>query len=158
MQEQWGTDLEVVIRVLQTAMAPAFLLAALASLLNVLTTRLARVIDRSRELQRNFIVATSAEQDGLRQELRLISRRKKLCRASIMLAVLGAIVICFIVALLFLMGLSSFSMATLVIWMFALAMALVAASLAALLWETGLAAHEVGVPPELITDDLTSSE
>ena len=51
MSGQLGIDMQTVISVLQTALTPAFLLVALGSLLNVLTGRLSRIVDRSRELQ-----------------------------------------------------------------------------------------------------------
>ena len=52
MDGKFGPDLASVISVLQTALTPAFLLVAVGSLLNVLTGRLARIVDRSRDLQR----------------------------------------------------------------------------------------------------------
>jgi hypothetical protein len=41
-----GTDLDTIIRVIQTALTPIFLLTAVASLLGVFTTRLARISDQ----------------------------------------------------------------------------------------------------------------
>jgi hypothetical protein len=152
LQEQWGGDLEVVVRVLQTALTPAFLLAAVASLLNVLTTRLARAVDRSRELQRSLGESAGKERQAIRDELAIIGKRKRLSRISILFSVTGAVVICIMVALLFLMGISAFSMAELIVSMFTLAMGLIAFALIALLWETTLAAHEVDIP-DLAADD-----
>ena len=51
MHPEFGPNLTVVISVLQTALTPAFLLVAVGSLLNVLTGRLSRIVDRSRDLQ-----------------------------------------------------------------------------------------------------------
>jgi hypothetical protein len=152
LQEQWGGDLEVVVRVLQTALTPAFLLAAVASLLNVLTTRLARAVDRSRELQRSLGESTGKERQAIRSELVIIGKRKQLVRLSIQLSVTGAVVVCAMVAMLFFMGISPFSMAELIVSMFIVAMGLIAFALIALLWETTLAAHEVDMPA-LAADD-----
>lgn len=143
MQEQWGSDLEIVIRVLQTAIAPAFLLAAIASLLNVLTTRLARTVDRSRELQKHLADPTLANRQEMHAELRVVGKRKRIAHIAIMLSIAASVTICVMAGLLFLMGLTSFSAATLIISMFTVAMGLLACSLCALLWETGLAVHEV---------------
>lgn len=145
MQEQWGSDLETVIRVLQTAMAPAFLLAAVASLLGVLTNRLARAVDRSRDLQGRYRAAAAAERIAIRAELELLVRRKRLVRRSILLNVSGAVTICVMAGLLFLMGLTEFSQAELIIGLFALAMGLIALGLGALLRETTIAADESDV-------------
>jgi MFS family permease len=142
VQEQWGSDLEAVIRVMQIAIAPAFLLAAVASLLNVLTGRLARVVDRSREVNRLLRTEDCDYVRSLRPELAILSRRKRLIRASMLANVAAAIIICLMSGLLFVMGLTSYSQASLIIGMFAVAMVMVALSLIALLGETGLAGTE----------------
>jgi ABC-type transporter Mla maintaining outer membrane lipid asymmetry permease subunit MlaE len=154
MQEQWGQDLEIVVKVLQISLAPAFLLAAIASLLNVYTTRLARIVDRSRELQKLLPDTVNEARTKTLSELRMVAKRKKLVRASLLLSILAAVVICLMVGLLFLMGLTSFSRAEIVIGMFAVAMALIAASLVGLLAETGLASHDIDVA----IDDLAGSD
>ncbi len=143
MQEQWGAELEVVIRVLQIALAPAFLLAAISGLLNVVTGRLARVVDRTREVQDALVSAEPERRATLTAELSTLSRRRTLVRRSMQLSVAAGMVICLMVALLFVMGLAQFSMASIIIAMFSVAMGLIAASLGALLMETGLAGQEV---------------
>jgi hypothetical protein len=157
MQEQWGTDLEIVIKVLQISLAPAFLLAAVASLLNVLTSRFARTVDRSRELQKLFPSLEYTDRIKTLIELRAIAKRKKLVRISILFSILAAVVICLMVVLLFLMGLTSFSKAEIVIGMFAVSMVLIACSLCALLIETGFASHEVDVPLAQLEQMLDSA-
>lgn len=147
MQAQWGADLETVIGVLQVSLAPAFLLAAIASLLNVYTTRLGRIVDRARELRDKL--ATSGDQEfyaPIRAELQQIRRRKKLIRLSLLMTIGAAVVICLMVGILFIMGLTSFSRADVVIAMFAIAMGLIAVSLCALLAETGIATYEIDAP------------
>jgi hypothetical protein len=142
MQEQWGSDLETVISVLQVSLAPAFLLAAIASLLNVYTGRLSRIVDRGRQLRRDLGDAALDARAPILAEMRQIRRRKKLVRLSLLLTIGAAVVVCLMVGILFIMGLTSFSRAEIVIAMFALSMALLAISLAALLAETGIASHE----------------
>lgn len=157
MQEQWGSDLEIVVKVLQISLAPAFLLAAIASLVNVYTTRLARIVDRSRELQKALPGSAGEARQNFVSELRMVAKRKKLVRASLLLSILAAVVICLMVGLLFLMGLTSFSRAEIVIAMFAVAMVLVAGSLGGLLAETGLASHDIDVRLEEFAEaDLPS--
>ncbi|MFN5631025.1 MAG: DUF2721 domain-containing protein [Sphingomonadales bacterium] len=142
MQEQWGSDLETVISVLQVSLAPAFLLAAIASLLNVYTGRLSRIVDRGRQLRRDLGDADLDARAPILAEMHQIRRRKKLVRLSLLLTIGAAVVVCLMVGILFIMGLTSFSRAEIVIAMFALSMALLAISLAALLAETGIASHE----------------
>jgi len=146
MRPQWGSELETVIGVLQISLAPAFLLAAIASLLNVYTTRLGRIVDRARELQRNLAAAANVEsRRPIREELRQIARRKKLVRLSLLMTIGAAVVICLMVGVLFIMGLTSFSRADIVIAMFAVSMALLAVSLCALLAETGIASIDADI-------------
>lgn len=145
MQEQWGSDLEMVIRVLQTAMAPAFLLAAVASILGVLTNRLARAVDRSRDLQGRYRGAAAAERLFIRAELELLVRRKRLVRWAMIFNVSGAVTICIMAGLLFVMGLTSYSQAEVIIGLFAVSMGLIALGLGTLLRETTIAVDESDV-------------
>ncbi|MDX2210957.1 MAG: DUF2721 domain-containing protein [Sphingopyxis sp.] len=140
MQGQWGAELELVVAVMQAALAPAFLLTAVAGLLNVMTARLARAVDRARELQRSYRDADDRERRWLGAEFDLIIRRKKLIRLAMLLCVGGAVLICLLIALLFIMGLSRLSLAWLIKSLFAGAMGLIAAALMMLLRETRLAA------------------
>ncbi|HMU21763.1 MAG TPA: DUF2721 domain-containing protein, partial [Sphingorhabdus sp.] len=68
---QWGVELESVIRVVQTALTPAFLLVAVGSLLNVLTGRLSRIVDRSRRLEEKHAQVSGKDLVNLVLELRL---------------------------------------------------------------------------------------
>ena len=151
IQGQWGAELELVVTVMQAALAPAFLLTAVAGLLNVMTARLARAVDRARELQRAYRDANDRERGWLNEEFDLITRRKKLIRFAMLLCVGGAVLICLLIALLFIMGLSRLTLAWLIKSLFAGAMGLIAAALTMLLRETRLAAS-VGeltiAPPE----------
>lgn len=140
VQGQWGAELELVVAVMQAALAPAFLLTAVAGLLNVMTARLARAVDRARELQRSYRNADDRERSWLAEEFDLIIRRKKLIRLAMLLCVGGAVLICLLIALLFIMGLSRLTLAWLIKSLFAGAMGLIAAALAMLLRETRLAA------------------
>ena len=46
-----STDITSIAHVIQLAVAPVFLLSGIAALLNVLNTRLSRIVDRARQLQ-----------------------------------------------------------------------------------------------------------
>ena len=51
--------------VIQLAVAPVFLLAGIAGMLNVLSVRLGRVVDRARVVNQTMKVGTSAVCDAL---------------------------------------------------------------------------------------------
>ncbi|MCB1953362.1 MAG: DUF2721 domain-containing protein, partial [Rhodocyclaceae bacterium] len=61
---------------IQLAVAPVFLLTALATLINAMSGRLARVVDRRRVVRRRLQEQAAPEQkDSLERELGLLSRR-----------------------------------------------------------------------------------
>lgn len=156
MQEQWGPDLPAVISVVQTALTPAFLLVAVGSLLNVLTGRLSRVIDRSRDLQSQHAENAGDALVRVVTEQRILSQRMKVIGRSILLAVLSAVVVCIMIGLLFLMGLTRFSEPLLIVAAFILSLALLAWSLAAFVREIALATDAIRVPEEYLTLPETS--
>jgi predicted neutral ceramidase superfamily lipid hydrolase len=156
MQEQWGPDLPAVVNVIQTALTPAFLLVALGSLLNVLTGRLSRVIDRSRDLQIHHSEYQGEALVRVVTEQRILAQRIKVIGRSILLAVLSAVVVCIMIGLLFLMGLTRFSEPLLIVAAFILSLALLAWSLAAFIREIALATDAIKVPEEYLMLPETS--
>ncbi|MEH6758986.1 MAG: DUF2721 domain-containing protein [Parasphingorhabdus sp.] len=92
--------------VLQTAMAPAFLLVGLGAMLNLFAGRLARIIDRSRVLQDRFADTEGREHELIVTELLDLQLRMKTVNSAIYLSVMGAIVVCILIGLLFAMGFS----------------------------------------------------
>lgn len=94
-----------IVTVLQTAMAPAFLLVGLGAMLALFAGRLARIIDRSRALQDLFAKTEGKEHDLIVNELHDLQKRIKLVNSAIYLSVISAIVVCVLIGLLFTMGL-----------------------------------------------------
>ncbi len=83
---------------IQLSVAPVFLLAGIGGILNVLTSRLSRAVDRVR------LLSTSpdlCELNASRQELSIQLRRTRLIHWSIILCTICALAICMVVALLF---------------------------------------------------------
>lgn len=150
MIAKFGPDLDVVISVLQTALTPAFLLVAVGSLLNVLTGRLARIVDRSRDLQRQYAQTEGPAHDRIVRELRIIEKRMRVVGSSILFAVLSAIAVCIMIGVLFLMGLSDVSAAGVAIGVFMLALVLLAACLLQFVREIRLATYAIYVPEEYL--------
>ena len=97
-----------IVTVLQTSMAPAFLLVAVGGMLNIFTGRLARVIDRSRVMQKRYVETEGAEHILCVNELRDLQLRIKYVNSAIYFSVVSAIVVCILIGLLFAMGLTSF--------------------------------------------------
>jgi len=96
-----------IVTVLQTAMAPAFLLVALGGMLNIFTGRLERIIDRSRVMQDRYLETEGEAHILCVNELRDLQLRIKYVNSAIYFSVVSAIVVCILIGLLFVMGLIS---------------------------------------------------
>lgn len=133
---------------IQLALAPVFLLAAIAAMLSVFTGRLGRIIDRSRELQ---ISEVWPEQTFA--ELRALRRRARLAHYAIVLCTGAALCVSLIVALIFIGFVLSMNMAIAVAILFVSATAFFIFALLFLLMEVQLAAScvhsacPIGPPP-----------
>jgi hypothetical protein len=85
--------------IIQLAIAPVFLLSGVCTNLIVLTNRLARIIDRSRVLEDRLDIAYS---DHYMNELDVLYGRSHLINLSIALSTACGLMVCVIVAMLFL--------------------------------------------------------
>lgn len=90
-----------VAQVIQAAVAPVFLLAGVAATLNVLASRIGRIIDRARIVEDRLDTATAEISLDLYARLRVLSRRATLINRAIALAVLSALLVSLVVAALF---------------------------------------------------------
>ncbi len=87
--------------VIQLSVAPVFLLTGIAGLLNVLTGRLARVIDRARVIERDLLSGDAAEEGAAHERLRTLAVRARWINSAISLCVASAILVASVVAVLF---------------------------------------------------------
>ena len=88
--------------VIQLAVAPVFLLTAVGTILNVLTTRLSRVVDRARKLDERLGEAAQDARAPLEAELRVLARRRRLVNRAITLGTTAALLVCLVIAVAFL--------------------------------------------------------
>jgi thiosulfate reductase cytochrome b subunit len=145
---------EAVASVIQLAVAPVFLLAGIAGLLGVLSTRLARIVDRARVIERRIPQAKRDEQRTLlRRETTVLWRRIALINWAIRLCVSGALAVCLVIVALFLGELVSFNIATAVAVLFVLAMLLIVAGLVFLLTEVNVSTRHMREGMELALEE-----
>lgn len=140
----------MIVTTIQLALAPAFLLVAMASILNVVTGRLARVVDRARDLQKQHGETIGSEHARVVRELRRLDRRMDVVNWSILLCVLSGIVVCVLVAMLFLLGAGQRGLDVPVAAAFIIAMLLLLAALVTFLVEVRLGIATIHVPLELL--------
>ena len=86
----------------QLAVAPVFLLTGIGAFVAVMTNRLGRVIDRARVLEERLEVASPETLASLRADLAVLSRRAKLNGRAITLCTMTALLVCTMIAVLFL--------------------------------------------------------
>lgn len=87
---------------IQLALAPVFLLTGIAGLLNVMAGRLSRIIDRGRCLMEAPPSSTSLPPEMLANELQILERRRRLASSAITACTLSALLVCMVIAMLFL--------------------------------------------------------
>jgi hypothetical protein len=126
-------------RVIQLAVAPVFLLTAIATLISALNTRLGRIVDRRRVVQERQQMQTSDAAVIAGQEIGMLVRRSRLVYYAIFCSVLSALLVCLVVAGAFLGALLGVDLARTVATFFIAAMLAMIAALGLFLREVFLA-------------------
>jgi hypothetical protein len=144
--------------IVRIAVAPVFLLSGIASFVNVCTSRLSRIVDRSRDLEPKLLASRGDEHDRWLGELRVLDRRMRLVSWAISLSVLSAVLICAVVVLLFGASLTSLHVATTIAWLFIGSMIAIGVGFAIFLIETRVGSRAVRVRSELLQHTVDEAE
>ncbi len=129
----------------QQAVTPVFLLTAIGGMLNVMAHRLSRVVDRARHLEANIGDWKAERRRIAMDDLAVLARRMAAANWAIALCTLAALLVCVVVALLFIEQLSSIELDTSIAWLFVSATVLLTGGLSLFLWEVQLALRSVRV-------------
>jgi Protein of unknown function (DUF2721) len=127
---------------IQLAVAPVFLLTGVASILSVLTNRLGRIIDRSRFLEGKSLPIDETHK-AIHVELRSLKQRARLIHLAIGLCTTCLLLICSVVAVLFLGSFITLNMAVVIALLFVAAMLCLIAALLNFIGEIYLATVHV---------------
>ena len=88
--------------IIQTAIAPVFLLAGISALLGVMTNRLARVIDRWRSLQRALVrLSDDDDRRVIKVEMKNQFARGRFINLAITFATISALLVCMVIVSIF---------------------------------------------------------
>jgi hypothetical protein len=136
----------VIAQTIQLALAPVFVLVAIGNMLNLLSSRLGRVVDRSRDLQGQHLATEGADHDAVVMEIRLLDRRIGLITRAFRLLVLSGLAIGTTVAILFLEELARLELQVVAAGFFLAAIALLMWALTLFLRETQVAAQQLRIP------------
>ena len=91
----------MIAQTIQLALAPVFVLVAIGNIMNILSTRLGRIVDRSRHLQERHGATSGVEHEMVVREIRAIDGRISLVGRAIALLVVSGLTIGTTVAILF---------------------------------------------------------
>jgi len=94
-------SMPVIAHAIQLAIAPVFLLTGIAALLGVMATRLARIIDRARSYEQIWEELDAQARAAARGELANLERRRHLASWAINFCTSAALLVCIVIATLF---------------------------------------------------------
>ena len=136
----------MIAQTIQLALAPVFVLVAIGNIMNILSTRLGRVVDRSRVLQELHGTTTGDEHDAVVREIRTVDRRIAMISRAILTLVLSGLTIGLCVALLFLEELLDVNLQQAAAAAFIVAIALLMIALTLFMRETRHATAVLRIP------------
>jgi hypothetical protein len=139
-----GVQILTMAKVIQTAVAPVFLITGIAAMLGVLSNRLARIVDRARLLDKRLKhIQDMVEIQGLQREMRALLKRSRFIHIAFSACVLSALFISGVVMMLFIAHLHTVDLAVSIASSFIAAMALLIAAFVSLLGEVFLATRSM---------------
>jgi hypothetical protein len=129
---QAGAPVMGLAKAIQLSVAPVFLLTAIAGVLGVISNRLARVLDRAREIQ-------GPASDS--QDMQLLRRRMGLLSRAIESVTITGVLVSAVVAVTFISAITVVDLAAIVVPLFVVAMLALIAGLLLLLLDTRVASR-----------------
>jgi hypothetical protein len=139
-----------IVQTIQLSLAPVFVLVAIGNILNILSTRLGRIVDRARALQDLHNRTEGAEHDQVVLEIRAVDRRIALITKAIRYMVVSALTIGSTVAVLFIEGLFGLKLQIVAAVTFLGAVTLLLYALVLFLKETQIAAASLRIPRDYL--------
>jgi hypothetical protein len=88
-------------KAIQLALGPVFLLAGIAGMLNVMSGRLSRIIDRGRSLTEKPEVIATYKPVEMRNELLMLERRRHITSIAVTMFTVAALLVCLVIVTLF---------------------------------------------------------
>lgn len=88
-------------KAIQLALGPVFLLTGIAGMLNVMSGRLSRIIDRGRFLTENPASKKLYTEDVLKMQLVIMEKRRRFTSYAITMSTIAALFVCLVIVTLF---------------------------------------------------------
>ena len=136
--------IETIAGVIQLAVAPVFLLAGIAGMLNVLSIRLGRVVDRARIVEGRLVSEQHAEHIGrLQSEVEALWKRIRLVNWSLRMFVCAALLVCLVIVTLFFGELQSYDLSIPIATLFISTMLFMIVGLVLFLFEVSISTQRI---------------
>lgn len=103
------------------ALGPVFLLTGIAGMLNVMSGRLSRIIDRGRYLKERRADDSSIPQEDIHNELKILERRRQFTSRAITSCTVSALLVCLVIVTLFLEAMFNVHLSWIIGYLFILA-------------------------------------
>jgi len=117
-----GTQTLAIGEVIRSAVAPVFLLSGVGVMLSVLTSRLARAVDRARLLEGGEHGTSERDMAALKAQLLVLARRARLLSSAIALSTICSLLVALVIITLFLGSFFEFNFSTVIATLFIVAM------------------------------------
>ena len=139
-----ASSVETIASVIQLAIAPVFLLAGIAGVLNVMSSRLGRIVDRARVIEALISSERDKEiQNILNSEASLLWSRIRMINWAIRMSVSAALLVCLVIVTLFIGEFIAYNLAPLIAGQFIGAMVLMIIGLVMLLIEVSVSTQSL---------------
>jgi hypothetical protein len=146
MNDATGVQAVDIAHLIQVALTPIFLISAIGVTLNVLTSRLARIVDRARAMEEVLLSSSHlAHGRDLHAVLRVLARRARYINSAITLITVSALLIALVVVMLFVNAFLRWNLSAFIACMFILSMLALAAALLWFLIEVRLATNTLQI-------------
>ncbi|AMS29360.1 DUF2721 domain-containing protein [Aquidulcibacter sp.] len=141
-----------IVQIIQLSIAPVFLIAGIGTLLNVLTSRLARVVDRGRVIEQDLDspVGSGVHTNRHLAELRVLDQRMNWIHNAITLSTTAILLVCLLIVALFSVELIAIDLSRVVAVLFIATMASLIGGLISFLIEISYARKSLRVRAELL--------
>jgi type IV secretory pathway VirB6-like protein len=151
-----GSGLDTVAHIIQVALTPVFLLSGIATLLNVFSTRLARVADRVDAVSKTIEGADACEARVLSAQLAYLHRRSLALDVAVVLGAVGGAATCGAVLVLFVGALRDSTVATILFSLFGIAVGCALGAIVAFTAEMLMAS--IGIRTEVAESRRTAAQ
>jgi type IV secretory pathway VirB6-like protein len=141
-------SLSSLLPIIQLAITPVILISGMGALMITLTNRMARIVDRTRDLAEAIPTADPDERQHLESQLTIMWRRTLMIRRAVTSNGLSMLVSCLLIVALFAAAMFDWNMRIMVLLLFAASIVLLTASLVDFLRDIFISLHALRLQVE----------